>query len=514
MKKHGKMILAALGVYLLLLLLLLAAEAGSPGASIRSFGDALWYSLITMTTVGYGDLAPVTAAGRVLGVVFALCSIGILTALIGLGLRLIGGEFLPRLYLRLNRGRRWYAFTSADADAAALARALSRADRDALLLFPPDRDAQIDGVKPARLRFDTEGLLKLRGRTEGLSLFCMGREPWHNYALALEAAEKGVQSYCMADIRVDKLPPNLQLFSPTEAMSRSYWKAHPLKRDEGQIVLIGGGEAAAALLERALLTNVFEQGRRVDYHVFGGTAAFAALHPETVKALCGQDPAEDRLVLHEENWAEARSLLQAADRIILCFDDDRESFAAYEQLKNWIPTPAALHVRLAEPLPGALCFGSREDSLRPEFVLKDELNRQAILMNDIYNEGAERPVSWRELTPFLRQSNIAAADHLIVKARFLLHDETLTALTPALFEAAYARFREEYALRPDALLEMEHRRWMRFYQLYNWQYAPARDNARRRHPLLLPYAELSEDDRRKDVYAWEMLGRLAAARAE
>ena len=50
---------------------------------------------------------------------------------------------------------------------------------------------------------------------------------------------------------------------------------------------------------------------------------------------------------------------------------------------------------------------------------------------------------------------------------------------------------------------------MRFYQMYNWQYAPQRDNALRRHPLLLPYAQLSATDRIKDAYAWEMLGELA-----
>ncbi|MDO4989418.1 MAG: potassium channel family protein, partial [Eubacteriales bacterium] len=72
MKRSVKLLLTALAVYLVLLLLLLGAEAGNPNATIRSFGDALWFSLITMTTVGYGDLSPVTPAGRVLGIIFAL----------------------------------------------------------------------------------------------------------------------------------------------------------------------------------------------------------------------------------------------------------------------------------------------------------------------------------------------------------------------------------------------------------------------------------------------------------
>ena len=110
MKKHVKLILTALAVYIVLLLLLIAAEAADASSGIRSFWAAVWYSLITMTTVGYGDLAPVTVFGRVIGLLFALCSIGLLTALIGIGITMLSGEFLPRMRLRRGRTKRWYAF--------------------------------------------------------------------------------------------------------------------------------------------------------------------------------------------------------------------------------------------------------------------------------------------------------------------------------------------------------------------------------------------------------------------
>ncbi len=311
----------------------------------------------------------------------------------------------------------------------------------------------------------------------------------------------------MADFVPGKLPKGLRLFSRREALSRCYWKEHPLKKDERCIVFIGCGAAGSALLERALLTNVFETGRNTDYHVFGASGTFAAMHPEIMKALDGE--AGDSLVCHSESWTAARELLERADRILIVSDSDRENHRVCEQLASWFVSPAQVHVRLTEPVPGIESFGGLSESFTPEFVMKDEVNRRAILMNDIYNEGAEHPVSWRDLSPFLRQSNIAAADHLIVKARYLLEDESLTELSTEDCRRAYERYRELYAERADLLQEMEHRRWMRFYQMYNWQYDPVRNNAKRRHPMLLPYEELDEADRRKDAYAWEMLGRLS-----
>ncbi len=510
MKKYGKLLLPAFAVYIVLLILLVAAESGSPDATIHTFWDAIWFSLITMTTVGYGDLSPVTPFGRVLGLIFAFCSIGILAALIGIGLSFIRSAFLPRLRLRLGRKQLWFAFSAETEDSVSLAASLRASNRSCLLIFP-EGEALFSDPNIVRMDFDPAALARLRGGKDGLSLFYMGAEPWDNYTQALDAAESGIRSFCMADIRAEKLPPLLQLFSPMEVMSRSYWKEYPLTADEKRIVLIGCGVAGSALLERALLTNVFVRGRAVEYHVFGDTQGFKALHPVLVSALSDGPAGSDRLVFHSEPWTEAPALLEKADRILLCMDEDDENLRARELLGNWFVIKGEIHVRLSRALPGFCSFGSRSDCFAPEFVIKDELNRRAVLMNDIYNEGSPNPVAWKDLSPFLRQSNIAAADHLIVKARYLLGDDTLTELSDSVCQAAYQRFRELYPQQPDLFQEMEHRRWMRFHQMYNWTYAPQRNNTIRRHHLILPYEELSEAEQRKDAYAWEMLGRLSSA---
>lgn len=44
---------------------ILDVEQDAPDALITTFGDAIWWAFVTITTVGYGDLYPVTTAGRI-----------------------------------------------------------------------------------------------------------------------------------------------------------------------------------------------------------------------------------------------------------------------------------------------------------------------------------------------------------------------------------------------------------------------------------------------------------------
>ena len=323
MKKSVRILLAALAVYLLLLILLLSAEARSPDASIHTLWDAVWFSLITMTTVGYGDLSPVTPAGRVLGLIFALCSIGSLTALISLGIQLISGQFLPRMRLQMNRKQKWYVFNEQTPEALTLAARLKAAEPHSLFLFPQAAESTEKDASFVLMDAGCEALTALRGSSDGMVFFGMSGDCWKNYEQGLDAAEKGIPAYCMTDFSVDRLPAEMHLFSLRDVLSRSYWKTHPLRSDENQIVLIGSGSAGSALLERALLTNVFEPGRRVTYHVFGNPDDFAELHPAIVRALVPEGD-DDILHLYSGSWSEQRELLQTADRILLCADSEQE----------------------------------------------------------------------------------------------------------------------------------------------------------------------------------------------
>lgn len=90
-------------LFLLLVLLVVSStlmfhleHAAQPNA-FTSIPTTMWWGIITLTTIGYGDLAPVTAGGRVLGGCIAILGIGMFALPAGL----LGAAFVEEL----NRAR-------------------------------------------------------------------------------------------------------------------------------------------------------------------------------------------------------------------------------------------------------------------------------------------------------------------------------------------------------------------------------------------------------------------------
>ena len=80
------LIYAAFSSVLLIYVAALASldeERGHPGSRINNFGDAVWWAITTVTTVGYGDVSPVTTPGKIIAVVLMIGGIslvGLVTA--------------------------------------------------------------------------------------------------------------------------------------------------------------------------------------------------------------------------------------------------------------------------------------------------------------------------------------------------------------------------------------------------------------------------------------------------
>ncbi len=516
MKKRWSLIPLGGVAYLTLLALLLRAERGAPGATITSLGDALWFSLVTLTTAGYGDCYPVTPWGKTVGAVFLLLSTGLIAFCVAVVLSALSGRLLPWLRLALSGKRRWYLFPGGNRESAALAAALLREEPDAGAVFwredaapVPEWTGLLEGLDWYWGDCPWRDFIR---RRKNCTLLVLGPEEQKNYTLAMEAAGFSVPVFCQSSLSPETLPENLTLFHPWECCARLYWQREPLGAEEREILVIGGGNYAAALVEQGLLTNISISGERVTWHLFGDWGEFRRDHPYLGAAvnIDGSLPGEDTLVFHSEPWNALPHLLEGAERILLWSDEDGENLERYRRLTRWFPVKGRVRLRLSAPLPGleTAAFGASEEILTPELVLRRGLDRTAMEMHERYRRGTGNTAPrWEELSPFLRRSNRAAADHLLVKLRLLLGEEFSGELTAEACARAFRRWQETREERGDLYRELEHRRWMRFYALHNWRLGE-RDDVLRRHPAMRPFRELSRGEQAKDDYAWELLGDL------
>ena len=85
---------------------------------------------------------------------------------------------------------------------------------------------------------------------------------------------------------------------------------------------------------------------------------------------------------------------------------------------------------------------------------------------------------WEKLDAFKRYSNVSSTDYRHVINRLLKEGVSL-----------------------ETVAELEHIRWCRYHYLHNWKYGPVTDTARRIHNCLVPFSELSEAEKRKDIEA-------------
>ncbi len=104
-------VLLLMGIFVLQFgsLFMLHLEKSSPDANITTGSDALWYTIVTISTVGYGDQFPVTPAGRFMGAFIIVIGVGIFGTFTG---------YLANLFLGSKADDEEVAATEPAAEAA------------------------------------------------------------------------------------------------------------------------------------------------------------------------------------------------------------------------------------------------------------------------------------------------------------------------------------------------------------------------------------------------------------
>jgi voltage-gated potassium channel len=78
MDKLYWLLIASVAIVIAGSLIIFQLESGQPDSQINSRLDAAWWAVSTITTVGYGDMVPVTDAGKIMAIFFMVFGLSVL----------------------------------------------------------------------------------------------------------------------------------------------------------------------------------------------------------------------------------------------------------------------------------------------------------------------------------------------------------------------------------------------------------------------------------------------------
>jgi hypothetical protein len=300
-----------------------------------------------------------------------------------------------------------------------------------------------------------------------------------------------------------------------ENRARVYWKEHFVRKEKERVAIIGFDALGQELLCHGLMMNLYSLSQKIEYHIWGDSKCFKGLHSGLTEENIGMD----KIVYHESDWEIDILKGQEFDRIIFCESAEEDlinlsrviSFVPCKTLHVYVDSKECLEcIKNSTGGVTVESFGAIEDVARLDIILDETLLCDAKELNYRYvksqqgdaeelsktergtprtkkgirkeeeREKARRDDAWGKLSPFHKRSNISATDYgavlkELVKSRDLPQDELV-----------------------EEMAELEHIRWNRFHYLNNWSHAPQRDNENKKHDCLVPYNELSEENKEKD----------------
>ncbi len=521
-----------------------AAEFGR-NPNIDSFGDALWWAVVTVTTVGYGDYFPITPMGRVFGAFLMFSGIGALglfTAAVAA--YLVKFDRLDALKIRRVNGH--VVICGLGAMGVLLTQAFRRDGYQVLAIEKTEENPHIAAAREAgaavlvgdasrvevlrRARLDrAKHLVVVAGtdannveiaaqaralsRQRGQSLSCSTQIQDPHLWYALRSWDVGTRDgFRLEFFNVTELGARALLakYSPFTAQQRE-------RSSPPHVLIVGAGPLSQHLIRHMVRQWQDVEGATrppipitlVDAATEQVTLDLHHRHPE-LDALATMHAAS--IDLHSTEFQRAAFLFDESGQCVVtyayvCLEDEGLALSTALLLLNHlgrfgVPVVVRMNreaglaalLRAVGPngnrgLPQLRVFSLLEQACRPEFVLRgtNEVLARALHQDYLTHasiEGNPAAVPWDDLPIELKESSRTQADHIATKLEIAgCHIVPLTALDA-----------DSFAFTPEEierLAEMEHERWLAERRALGWTPGP-RDPQKKTNPNLVPWGQLDE----------------------
>ena len=268
----------------------------------------------------------------------------------------------------------------------------------------------------------------------------------------------------------------ITVFSIAENCARQYWRDYPALKSE-KIAIIGFENVGKNILLYGLQMNLIDPGQHFEYHIYGDGTEFRREHTEL------DQMAPDEIIFHDNGNYEYAKMTDF-DRIIICGGSDENcNIATVSRLLSFSPVNHQVYVYapngdIITSLFGKdrlICFGNTREIASIDIILNEKSMEAARRQHEFYlKQHGGTP--WEKLDCFKRYSNVSSSDYMYVIDRLLKKGVPMSTLA-----------------------ELEHIRWCRYHYLHNWKYGPDTDSSRRIHSSLIPFSDLSEEEKLKDM---------------
>lgn len=278
----------------------------------------------------------------------------------------------------------------------------------------------------------------------------------------------------------------------------------------------------AAEIRRSLAQRCPGLGNSVDYVVVdpGQTADVRVLPMADLAAAEARAPISLAYVSIDDD---ARAMALAVSLQAIFRREGWQTGPIFTRLVNGGALPEAPAEIDGTSSAGLVGFGATQDFAHAIGLFDTDTDVMPRMFHEAYRRNAPADavanLPWDDLAEELRESNRRLLIHLPAKLATAGVDvASWLARTGPELRAGGGLPLPDLAADPallERLAELEHRRWMMERHLSGWQYGPVRDNARRIHPDLQPYAALEDEirgyDRAMVREAWTALGSHAGS---